>query len=91
MKKVTIGIAVNKAAMTSGMLQMYFTTDSAPGLSEDKSFKSIYKVSDYSDGDKYPLTIDLSNNANWKGTVGKIRLDPFDSENEFYIDYIVFS
>ena len=90
-KKVTFGIAVNKAAMSSGMLQMYFTTDSAPGLSEDKSFKSIYKVSDYSDGEIYPLTIDLSSNANWKGTVGKIRLDPFDSENEFYIDYIVFS
>jgi hypothetical protein len=89
--KVTIGIAVNKSVMSSGTFQMYFTTNEDPGLSENKSVSSIYKVSDLNDGEIYPLTIDLSKNSYWKGTVNKLRIDPFNSENEFFIDYIVFS
>ncbi len=87
---ITIGIKANKAAMTGNFMQLFFVTDSDKKLNETKSYRFKYDVTKMTEGEIYPVTINLAANENWKGTVTRLRLDPHEFATEIYIDYIAF-
>lgn len=86
--KVTVGIKVNKEAMTDRFMQVFFTTSAAPDLTAEKSVMHNYDASKLVDGEIYEATFDMTTNADWKGIVTGLRIDPFNYASEAYIDYI---
>ena len=68
--------------------QVFFTTTSATDVSEDKSVKQFYSdAAPAADG--YMVSYyDFSDNAQWKGTVNMIRLDPGDGAGEWIVTKI---
>ncbi len=88
--KMIIGIEANKAAMEGKYLQVFFKTDTDDSLNEAKSIIVNYEVDKMTDGEIYPMVVDFSENDKWKGTVTKLRLDPFYYQAEAHIDYIYF-
>ena len=69
-------------------ISVYFATDKA-GLAESRTFKRYIEQS--SNGEFVEYSFDLQNHEEWKGTITKIRLDPFNNvPGSFEIDYIRF-
>ncbi len=67
--EVTMAIGV---PVTDPSVQIYFTTDSQPNFSEDKSFK----LKAQADGQLYSYVADFSTHPAWKGHITRLRLDP---------------
>ncbi len=88
--KMVIGIKADKTAMNGGFIQVFFKTDTDNSLNESKSVRVNYDVEKMTDGEIYPIVVDFSENENWKDTVTKLRIDPFNYQAEAYIDYIRF-
>ena len=88
---VKIGIKTTTAGMSGKFFQLFFKTDSDKTLDEKKSMKVNYNLKDKKDGDLYEVVFDMNKNANWKGTITNLRFDPFNSQVDAYIDYIVFA
>ena len=70
-------------------MQMFFTTDVNPGLSEANSVIIPLKNQD-SDGEWEEYEADLTKIATWDGNVSYLRFDPFNSLGYMDIDYIRF-
>ena len=72
-----------------GFIQVFFAKNG--GISEAQSVK--YKYGDNfasTDGEFVEFVIDMSQNELWNGTVTKLRIDPFNGNGSFSIDYIMF-
>lgn len=70
-------------------MTMYFSTDKAPGMNENKTIYLPLKSND-SDGEWETYSVDLKSNANWKDTITGLRFDPFNAYGHIDIDYIRF-
>ena len=90
--EVRIGIkGVSEAMGKDGaFFQMFFTTDTNPSMSEERSYKEKYTKYRYTDGEVFEIVIDLTANKFWSDTVKMIRIDPYNAQYETAIDYIVF-
>ena len=88
---VKVGIKTTTAGMSGKFFQLFFKTDSDKTLDEKKSMKVNYNLGGKKDGDLYEVVFDMKKNANWKGTITNMRFDPFNSQVDAYIDYIVFA
>lgn len=65
--------------------QLYFTTDTSPNFSEDKSLSFTYNADD----NWQTLSFLVRTNLLWTGTITSLRLDPVNSGSvEFDIDWI---
>ena len=73
-----------------GRCQLFFDTDTQPGLAEDKSYKEDYW--EYGpDNDKWEeVMIYPKDNDLWEGKVNIIRFDPAHTEGEIWIEFISF-
>ena len=89
-KKINIGIKANIEAMKDKDIQIYFATNKDKTLDEKKLIRVKYSVDKMTDGEIYNLTIDMSQNELWKDVVTMVRVDPFYTQTEAYIDYIRF-
>lgn len=80
-KTVVVGM---QSSTTDTNTQLFFTTDTQSGLSEDKSQKITVhpskKIVDYE--------FDISNNPLWDGTITGLRFDPIQSEGNVKIAYM---
>ncbi len=84
-----ISFMIRKRAGTPDSGQIFFHTRSSGGYSQANSITFSYQPT----ADWQIVSIDMSQNANWKGEVVSIRLDPFGNCNEgdeFKIKYIAF-
>ena len=86
--KIRVRYAYDKADGNQTM-QMFFTTDVNPGLSEANSVIIPLKNQD-SDGEWEEYEADLTKIATWDGNVSYLRFDPFNSLGYMDIDYIRF-
>lgn len=68
-------------------MQMFYTTDQDPKVSESKSFVMHLKSTD-TKGEWETYTVNLTDKPLWNGQIMSFRLDPFNSYGEFEIDYI---
>jgi len=66
---------------------IYFKT-AAAGYSEARSVHTSIEKS--SNGQFVEYIFDMSDKVDWTGTITQIRVDPFDLEGDFEIDYIRF-
>ena len=70
-------------------MQLFFTTDKATGMSEDKSIK--IKLNSKDSENKFEVyTVDLTKLATWQDTIVNLRFDPFNATGSIDIDYIRF-
>lgn len=80
-KTIVVGMQSSAADPNT---QLFFTTDTQSGLSEDKSQKITVhpsnKIVDYE--------FDISKNSQWSGTITGLRFDPIQSEGTVKIAYI---
>ena len=70
-------------------MTMYFTTDTEPSMKESVTIKAPLKSTD-SKGEWETYTVDLTQVPAWKGTVKKLRFDPFNAVGDMEIDYMRF-
>ena len=70
-------------------MTMYFSTDKAPGMNENKTIYLPLKSND-SGGEWEIYTVDLKENKNWSDTITGLRFDPFNTYGQIDIDYIRF-
>ncbi|MGN1121297.1 MAG: stalk domain-containing protein, partial [Eubacteriales bacterium] len=69
-------------------LVVYFAS-SAGGLSEGRTYRAALEQT--SNDEYIEYTFNLADNADWIGSISKIRVDPFNNvPGEFWIDYIRF-
>lgn len=68
--------------------QVYFSTETEPGLNEAKS---VSKVISKKDTEFKTYSIDMMSNPYWKGKITSLRVDPVDNTGSCAIDYIIFS
>jgi hypothetical protein len=69
----------------TGDAKLYFATDTEPAMSEDKAV--AFELPD--DGDFHEVTLDMTGEPKWVGTITQLRLDPFESgEGDVAIDYV---
>ena len=74
---------------TTQGITMYFTTDTDGTMKESMSLKATLQSQD--SGDEWETyTIDTTKVAAWKGTIKKLRFDPFNAVGTMEIDYIRF-
>jgi len=69
-------------------VQVFFTSDSNPNLSEAGSFKATAANVDGTEWNE--IVIDTSVNELWAGTIGVVRLDLASAEGALALDYISF-
>jgi hypothetical protein len=63
---------------------VYFKTSTSDFYSEDKSVRLTFPAW----GVWTEIVADMSQNPNWAGTITGIRVDPFNANGSFGIDYI---
>ena len=73
-----------------GISRIYFATDVETSLSESKTLR--FYLTDYEPDAQgyYTISLDASQNQNWRGSVNQIRFDPTDYAGYYEIDYIRF-
>jgi hypothetical protein len=71
-----------------GRCQLFFDTETHPGLSEDRSYKEDYW--EYGeDNDKWEeIIIYTKDNDMWEGMIQNIRFDPSHTEGDIWIEFI---
>ncbi len=65
-------------------LQVYFKTSTSDYYSEDKSVLVAFPI--WTGWNE--IVADMSQNPNWHGTITGIRIDPFNTNGTFGIDYV---
>ena len=70
-------------------ITMYYTTDTVGGMREATTIKAFIKSND-SNGEWETYTVDLTQLADWKGTIKQLRFDPFNATGTMEIDYMRF-
>lgn len=76
-------------ALKDASADFFFITKSSPTWASDKGIGAKYQIPELvSVGETVELTFYLTNNANWKGDITAIRIDPFSKNEEFEIDYV---
>ena len=70
-------------------LQLFFVTDQSTGWSEDKSIRIDLPNND-TNGEWIELSYDLTDKAEWKDTIIRFRIDPFNAGGTVDFDYIRF-
>ena len=75
--------------ITEMKFKIYFATDKQNSLSEWKSIQIPLEGSS-TDGEWVTYTVDLTKCAPWQDTITYLRIDPFDSQGTFDIDYLRF-
>lgn len=70
-------------------MQIFYTTDLYPGWSQTNSFNIRLESVD-SDGEWVTYRYDISNAATLKGTLKRLRIDPFVAYGNFEMDYVRF-
>ena len=73
------------------VVQLYFTTTTAPSISADKVFYVKLKELVEDRTNWFEVEVDLDSNAQWQDYITSIRFDPSDDNGIFTIDYISFS
>lgn len=71
-------------ATTDGRMQVFFKTSTSNFYSEDKSVWVPFPTG----GNWGELVVDMSQNANWRGTITGLRIDPVQVNGYFGIDYV---
>lgn len=66
--------------------QLYFTTAEKTSLSEDKSVSIIMETGS---AEFAEYTADMRSNANWTGTITRLRMDPTNNLGAMEIDYVI--
>lgn len=69
---------------TSSQMQIFFQTDSEPFYSEEKSMLATLP----NDGSQHNVVFNFDGNAKWKGTITRLRVDPFDAQGCFDTEHI---
>ena len=69
-------------------VQIYFTTDAEPNLSEGKS-TTVQHSACIQDGEWLVAYVPVATNESWKGTVTSFRIDPANDEGTVIIDKVV--
>ncbi len=87
--KLEYRVRYSYTAETEQDLQMFFVTDTDGSWSEDKSFRARLKSKD-SGGEWEVYTVDLTQNAKFKGVIKQLRFDPFNEYGTMEVDYIRF-
>jgi len=77
-------IEVHMRSSVSGTGQFFFTTTTAPDITDEHMVP--FSVVGSSDFRTYRL--DMSAYAGWRGHIGTLRFDPIDHEASIEIDYI---
>ena len=70
-------------------LTIYFTTDTVPSYKEFTTIKAKLESNDTYDEWK-TYTVDLTKIPDWKGTIKRLRFDPFNATGTMEIDYMKF-
>lgn len=70
-------IMSTKADTEKNETQIFFSTDSDPSMDNQK----YISIDNISDGEFHEYVVDMSQNANWRGTILKVRIDPIHSGN----------
>lgn len=83
-EKPYINVRVRNKSL-GNYFQVYYTTESEPDLSEDKSVRVKLTTNDK---DFKNYTLDMSSSAKWKGKITMLRFDPIDAAGTMMIDYI---
>ncbi len=79
-----VTVEVTMASPVAGTAQLWFTTDSAPGVSEERSVSFPVDATET----PVPYSIDLASLPGWDGLLDTLRLDPIDREETVRIDSI---
>lgn len=78
-------IQVRMKATANGLVQMFFGTSTLPGYSGTRVASGNYT----GNGNFQTVTLNMSGNAYWTGTITAMRLDPVTSVNKYFeIDWI---
>ena len=74
-------------------LQVYFLTETEGTFKNDRGVSLNLRTTfgDEKLSEWFVAEIKLSSNANWKGTIPRMRIDTTDNNGVYYIDYIEFS
>ncbi len=86
--KVVVGMKYELASAKTSEAIMFFATNAEPSFSGTKN--SIVKLGTPVSENVVEYVFDFSANANWKGAITAIRLDPISGAGSFEIDYIRF-
>lgn len=85
--KLEIRVRYRYSAANVQNMQLFFTTDKATGMSEDKSIK--IKLNSKDSGNEFEVyTYDLTQLSSWQDTIVSLRFDPFNATGNMDIDYI---
>ena len=87
--RLEIKIKYNYTSDTPNYTQVFFVTDVSGNWSEDKSFKFEHESTD-SNGEWKVYSVDLADNADWKGMIKQLRFDPFTAVGMMEVEYIRF-
>ena len=87
--KLHIRMRYRNYAEKKQFLQLFFITDQSAGWSEEKSIRIDLPTND-TNGEWIELLYDLTEKAEWKDTILKFRLDPFNAGGTVDFDYIRF-
>ena len=85
-KKVAVGIQLEKADADAGEIQLFFK---GPGQEYAAERNAVMPHrAPTTNGEVVEIIFDLTDNAQWSGEITGIRIDPFNGQGEFYIDYV---
>ncbi len=84
--KVVVGISFKTDAY-SPHIQIYFQTKAMSEMNERASVKLASGIND-TKGKYVEYVFDMSQNADWRGTLTGLRLDPFHGNGTYSVDYI---
>lgn len=89
---VVMGIEYNSNALGEKKVppMLFYTTNDSPNWSGDNYIKGTFNTEGVNDGDIMEVTFDLTSKASYSGTITQLRIDPFESFDDFKIDYIRF-
>ena len=87
---IKVGIKANAESMRGRKFEVFFTTDSKPGLNAEMSKGVNYNLAGVRDGETIELTFNMRSHKDWNGTINMLRFDPFNVIHDSHIDYIVF-
>ncbi|PIU40335.1 MAG: hypothetical protein COT00_02235, partial [Candidatus Omnitrophica bacterium CG07_land_8_20_14_0_80_50_8] len=80
-KVIKVKMKIANSPATKAKIYWNHAGDAADTFSEAKSEWFPLSEPAIVNGEFYEYSIDLSNHANWNGTINQLRLDPIDDEN----------
>ena len=86
---VQIRVRMKSSAMVSNS-ELYFITDADTGFAQTRCLQSSYTQADAEEDGYTTVIFETDTNANWKGTITQVRLDPIVVAGSFEIDSVEF-